>query len=357
MGLKWKNQKQNRGGTLAQYLGLNGGHVSGTQGSNEVTYADPEDAEYDTLADNEAIHVDPLTVKSNLEKRNELLPTNNGAYANAPSTHDQSCPARKDFARMLDNQFKNGRCMNGKEIPKLNQLWLKRASMIKPGGGYDYVNGPPTNQDINICGDLIHKGGGSSHCSGSGYSVLIPGLDEIGYFKNSGLCTLGKDKLKKYFSTDSKLYNTLNNSKVQMGNLAEDLGLGSEVSSDPKELANACPGDFVSFSRRLKRNSKKWYGHQGLLAGIHNGKMYFWSAQTATKGWGIDCQDISGISKVDFAVTRVNNPKNIVNVLSTEDKKMMQKSLRSFDYEFPNPYSPSRRDIKGKTHLNDDGWS
>jgi len=229
--------------------------------------------------------------------------------------HQNKCPKIPALSKALDTYAKGGtsflppldKCSNGDAIPENNQKILTQAAMTHPGGHYDYkhAGATPINFNINLCGKNVANGGGSSYCSGGPYSTLIDAFEE-------NICRGPQSDLKIRFGTGSKLYSVLNNDGTGMGDLAKATGIGENIANDPGQLGQKplCPGDYVNFSRPID-DSGKAYGHAAMLLGVFDGKMYWWSAQSASDGWGLDCVDVSKISKGDFAVTRITHPEEL----------------------------------------------
>lgn len=238
------------------------------------------------------------------------------------------CPAIAELSKSLD-EFKGAakvgsgvsplsspslKCTNGADLPPNNIKLLSAAANIPPEGGYQYKGegAKPLNFDLDPCaGDvssMMTMKEDGSYCSGGPYAALLIAFkDEI--------CASGTFD-KQRFGLGSRLFETLNNDGTQMGDLAPALDIGSVLTQEPGQevMTNlgVCPGDFVNFSRPINE-SGKMYGHAAMLMGVIEGKMYWWSSQSASNGWGIDCVEVDKIASGDFAVTRVERPENLTN--------------------------------------------
>ncbi len=233
------------------------------------------------------------------------------------NAHKNSCPAIPEFSAKLDKHFEGETCGNRGALPTFNQAVLTEASQIPAGGGYKWqgAGAHPTNQNIDVCGKRVVNGGPSSHCSGSAFTVIVKAYERMGMFKELGICeTYDQNQLRQKLGLGSKLFSTANNDGTQWGDVMSKYGLGRVALKEPsaQNIENAsCPGDPISFSRRM---GGKIYGHQGVYLGTRDGLVYWWGANKATDGWGVDCWPASKFMSGDFAVSRFEKPQNIVNV-------------------------------------------
>lgn len=73
-------------------------------------------------------------------------------------------------------------------------------------------------------------------------------------------------------------------------------------------LETACAGDFVNFNRKNKS------GHSVVYLGQEDGKIYYWSSNKSTKGFGVSCEPVSNIVLSATAITRMTTPSNVANI-------------------------------------------
>lgn len=250
-------------------------------------------------------------------------------YVSAASinTHNNSaqCPGIAKFSQMMDrgsSAFPN--CGGNPFIyknykNKFNNLVLDSIKTVRPGGG-NALNGPSVNFPLTYRGNVVVKNGGTSNCVGGPWIALVEACD-----KWSPPCDLGPGG----GGTSGPLYDVMRNDHVQFGDVQGRLrkddtragdAFGEQWGSqypdshgqkhlNPAEaLTHGCPGDFLNFSRKIWNSNKK-LGHGGIFLGVENDRVYWWSSNSASDGWGIDCAKLSDIQNGDFALTRVKDPK------------------------------------------------
>lgn len=223
--------------------------------------------------------------------------------------------ANTDYASSLSKNVKPG-CRGAQKFIDLiadptkleaqcgefNKDVLEQISTIPSGGGYS-LRGSATNIPLKI-GDssITNSKAKTSFCTGATYTVAMKVFQKHRVFDQMS------DAQKKNFELQHNdnygFWGAWNNNYEGAGDANRLIKFGESVSS----LDSACAGDFVNFNR------KNGSGHSVVYLGQEDGKIYYWSSNKSTKGFGVSCEPVSNIVQSATAITRMTNPSNVANI-------------------------------------------
>ena len=113
----------------------------------------------------------------------------------------------------------------------------------------------------------------------------------------------------KVILDDHGVYGIVNNNQDGFRDVSRNLkswAIAKSVNSSSTSIKpgtenfkNACPGDIMQWDRVSKG------GHSGVFLGEVDGKVYFWSANQSTKGYGVTCEAATDMKP---KIERITNP-------------------------------------------------
>jgi hypothetical protein len=228
------------------------------------------------------------------------------------SEEDHSSP---DYSSSLSKNVKRG-CGSAQKFIDLiadptkldpqcgeyNKDVLEQISTIPSGGGYS-LKGSATNVTLKMGSTTIsNPRAKTSFCTGATYTVAMKVFEKHNVFDKMS------DAQKKNFALQHNdnfgFWGAWNNNYEGAGDANRLIKFGERITS----LESACAGDFVNFNRKNKS------GHSVVYLGQEDGKIYYWSSNKSTKGFGVSCEPVSNIVLSATAITRMTNPSNVANI-------------------------------------------
>lgn len=212
------------------------------------------------------------------------------------------CPDLAEMSQLVHNTQLAEKCGG-----KYNKATLEEISKIQPGGGYKYTGkgAQPTNQQITLGGKTISTANrGVSYCSGASYTAFLKMVDRMHPEVFQGM---SKKKLQHFafgHNDNYGMWGAWNNSQNGVYDANRLLPFGIGFRDDGK----ACPGDYMKWGRTNGRTG----GHSAVFLGNKNGRMYFWSSNKTTNGFGVSCERLDQIGRIDMV--RVTNPQNLRHI-------------------------------------------
>ena len=238
------------------------------------------------------------------------------------SEEDHSSP---DYSSSLSKNVKRG-CGNAQKFIDLiadpkkldaqcgeyNKDVLEQISTIPSGGGYS-LKGSATNVPLKMGSTTIsNPRAKTSFCTGATYTVAMKVFQKHNVFDKMS------EEKKQNFTLQQNdnlgFWGAWNNNYEGAGDANRLIKFGDSIAS----LDRACAGDFVNFNRKNKS------GHSVVYLGQEDGKIYYWSSNKSTKGFGVSCEPVSNIVQSATAITRMTNPANVANIENYSGQNYVQ---------------------------------
>lgn len=214
--------------------------------------------------------------------------------------------AQKFIDLIADPKGLDGKC------GEYNKDVLEQISTIPAGGGYS-LKGSATNVPLKIGEGIIsNKDSKTSFCTGATYTVAMKVFQKHHAFDQ--MTSEQKKNFQLGQNDNFGFWGAWNNNFEGAGDANRLIKFGESITS----LHNACAGDFVNFNR------KNGSGHSVVYLGQEDGKIYYWSSNKSTKGFGVSCEPISNIVQSATAVTRITNPENVAKIESYSGQSYAQ---------------------------------
>lgn len=208
-----------------------------------------------------------------------------------------SCPASEKFQKLINDPSKlDSKC------GKHNQEVLEQISAMPLGGGYS-LKGSATNVPLKMGNSsLPNPKAKTSFCTGATYSVAMKVFQKNHVFDN--MTSQQKKNFELQHNDNFGFWGAWNNNFEGAGDANRLIKFGEKVPS----LKEACAGDFFNFNR------KNGTGHSVIYLGQEDGKVYYWSSNKSTKGFGVSCYPIDKIVLKASPITRMTHPENVANI-------------------------------------------
>jgi len=218
-----------------------------------------------------------------------------------------SCPASEKFQNLINNPTKlDAQC------GKHNQEVLEQISVMPAGGGYS-LKGSATNVPIKMGNSSItNSKAKTSFCTGATYTVAMKVFEKNHVFDD--MAPQQKKNFELQHNDNYGFWGAWNNNYEGAGDANRLIKFGEKVPS----LKEACAGDFFNFNR------KNGTGHSVVYLGQEGGKVYYWSSNKSTKGFGISCYPIEKIVLNASPITRMTHPENVANIEKFSGKNYAQ---------------------------------
>jgi hypothetical protein len=218
-----------------------------------------------------------------------------------------SCPASEKFTNLINNPSKvNSNC------GKYNQEVLEQISTLPSGGGYS-LKGSATNVPLKMGNSpIVNPKAKTSFCTGATYTVAMKVFQKNHVFDN--MTPEQKKNFALQHNDNYGFWGAWNNNYEGAGDANRLIKFGEKVPS----LKEACAGDFFNFNR------KNGTGHSVIYLGQEDGKVYYWSSNKSTKGFGVSCYPIDKIVLSASPITRMTHPENVANIEKYSGKNYAQ---------------------------------
>ena len=214
--------------------------------------------------------------------------------------------AQKFIDLIADPKGLDGKC------GEYNKDVLEQISTIPAGGGYS-LKGSATNIPLKIGEDIItNKDSKTSFCTGATYTVAMKVFQKHHAFDQ--MTSEQKKNFQLGQNDNFGFWGAWNNNYEGAGDANRLIKFGEKVPS----LKEACPGDFFNFNR------KNGTGHSVVYLGQEGGKVYYWSSNKSTKGFGVSCYPIDKIVLNASPITRMTHPENVANIEKFSGKNYAQ---------------------------------
>jgi len=314
----------------------------------------------------------------------------------------EECPLSEDFAYLVasgklletpidaENHIKN-KCATEspyakesldeivlihKELSEMRKLNPKEPSLKKDGGGYNMERlnrGLKVQIPLSETCQVPANPSGKSHCSGALFTHSARLLFRVNQASASSKMSqkqldnfiprkiseviAPKDSKGRAISPEKNIldqygyYGIVNND----GNGIRDVGDAfrkhkapisravNEHFSGPKKFDNFCAGDWMQWDR-------PGGGHSGVYLGRVKGKMYFWSSNTSTGGYGVTCEPEANLMPKG---ERLMSPENIAAIPEFNGEQLFGASKKTTKW-FPERITPPTFEVK-RAEVMDEG--
>jgi hypothetical protein len=142
----------------------------------------------------------------------------------------------------------------------------------------------------------------TSFCTGATYTVAMKVFQKHRVFDR--MTEAQKKNFQLQHNDNFGFWGAWNNNYEGAGDANRLIKFGNSIAS----LDTACAGDFVNFNR------KNGSGHSVVYLGQEDGKIYYWSSNKSTRGFGVSCEPVTNLVQSATAITRMTNPSNVANI-------------------------------------------